>query len=746
MFEQLLARAPMPVYVYDAEDRFVFVNTPFERLFDRPSSDFIGRHISEVFDEDIATPLLVNNARVREKGPSRFREQVPTAVAGETRTYATEKFPLPDGGVAGVSIDVTREVIAERELRERQTVLDAVTRQSADMLTLHDLPSGRVRWASAGSAEVLGYRPDELVGTMPAQWLVLDDPAGLLAQLGEAAKAGRSMLVRREARTASGETRWVEVNTQATDVDPDTGEPRAAVAIIRDITARQSEYERLQSEVEQRRTDLQLMHHVLEAIADPIAIEDLDTGEVVFTNSPMAEALTSAPDEGWHQGDLARHVREELDGDDITTVRSEFRHRDGRGFPVEILVQRLEHGGRQLALGVARDITDLVEQHEQTERRERQFRTLAEESDGMVYRLHFTPEFEFDYLNDRAVEITGYAVETLLADPGLLYRRVHEEDRGRLGFDPTTEQQATSTERRVTNFRFQRADGTWIWLEDHHAPELDEAGEVVGHQGIAFDVTARREHQEARAAALEHERAAAQQLRRTMDAHDAFLRNISHELRTPLTTVIGFARTLRSHLDALPAQQRRHLLDRLVSNAERLADLLEQLLDLDRLTRGGMHLDLRQGVDLGSLCAVVVDDVAAPRHRLQLEVASVEATIDRPKIERVVDHLVRNAVRHTPPGTTITVALAAHAGDVELTVADDGPGVPPEVAGRVFDPFQQGEQAAGEASPGTGIGLALVRAFVELHDGHVRYEGRQPVGSRFVVTLPRAGPPDAAAS
>lgn len=375
----------------------------------------------------------------------------------------------------------------------------------------------------------------------------------------------------------------------------------------------------------------------------------------------------------------------------------------------------------------ARRQQDLVE-------RERRFRNLAEETEGAVYRVRFTPEPELEYVSPQFEEMTGYTAEQLFADAGLLLAGVAPEHRDRIALVGLDDPGAGPQERGIATFRFQRADGAWMWFEDHHTPEVGPDGRIEADQGIVFDVTARHEQEEARRAALEHERAASEQLRRAVDAHRAFLSGISHELRTPLTGVLGFARTLKDHDEALSLGARRDVIERLTSNAERLGRLLDDLLDLDRLDRGVLEVHL-DDIDLARSVATIVDELDAPEHRILVEASATPVRVDRAKVERILDNLVRNAVRHTPPGTSVWVRVVRGEQDVLLVVEDDGPGMAGDAEG-LFEAFVQGEAAASSASPGTGIGLSLVREFARVHGGEAWYEDRDPTGARFCVRLP----------
>jgi len=121
--------------------------------------------------------------------------------------------------------------------------------------------------------------------------------------------------------------------------------------------------------------------------------------------------------------------------------------------------------------------------------------------------------------------------------------------------------------------------------------------------------------------------------------------------------------------------------------------------------------------------------------RLRIDIRSVMQAVDPAKVERIVENLLANAVRHTPSGATIWISLVPEDDGVLLTVEDDGPGVDPALAETIFEPFLQGPDAPQHA-PGVGVGLTLVRRFAELHGGRAWLEPRPGGGASFRVHLP----------
>lgn len=240
-------------------------------------------------------------------------------------------------------------------------------------------------------------------------------------------------------------------------------------------------------------------------------------------------------------------------------------------------------------------------------------------------------------------------------------------------------------------------------------------------------------------AALARERRTAEQLRAAADVRQTFLRAVSHELRTPLAGVIGCAETLQEHRERLPEAQVAQLVDRLMHNATRLRDLLDDLLDIDRLARGTLTAD-RRPTDVALTVLRAVEHVDAPLGQVRVDVQPVTAEVDGSQCERIVDNLVHNAVKHGGPDARVWVRLATEGDELVLVVEDDGPGLDPDLRHRLFEPFEQGTRSATDASPGAGLGLSLVREFVALHDGTVTAGDAPDGGARFEVRMPLHAP------
>lgn len=214
---------------------------------------------------------------------------------------------------------------------------------------------------------------------------------------------------------------------------------------------------------------------------------------------------------------------------------------------------------------------------------------------------------------------------------------------------------------------------------------------------------------------------------------NTFLEAVSHELRTPLASVLGFALTLEARHDQMNGEEVDAVLERLAANARKLDRLLRDLLDLDRLYRR-VIVPLRRPADLASVVRSAVAECDLGGRTVHLENRPVIVNVDAAKIERIVENLLVNVVRHTPTDASIWLRVEALPGGALLTVEDNGPGIPDSLKDAIFDAFRRGDTGHAHA-PGTGIGLSLVMRFAELHGGRAWVEDRPGGGARFRVLL-----------
>jgi signal transduction histidine kinase len=233
-----------------------------------------------------------------------------------------------------------------------------------------------------------------------------------------------------------------------------------------------------------------------------------------------------------------------------------------------------------------------------------------------------------------------------------------------------------------------------------------------------------------------------------MRSKDQFLSNISHELRTPLNSIIGFTDLLLTQdLGGGPlSEQQRDFLDTVARNGRHLLELINELLDLQRIAAGRMELR-PEPVELPALLAEVAGSVQAQaqqrRHALVVEPAEgLRVVADRGRVRQVLLNLLSNAIKFTPDGGRITVVAAPVNGGAaaRIAVTDSGIGIAPDDQAKLFQEFVQLDASASRKYEGTGLGLALSRRLIELHGGAIGVESEIGKGSTFWFTLPMVRP------
>jgi two-component system sensor histidine kinase KdpD len=223
---------------------------------------------------------------------------------------------------------------------------------------------------------------------------------------------------------------------------------------------------------------------------------------------------------------------------------------------------------------------------------------------------------------------------------------------------------------------------------------------------------------------------------------NALLASISHDLRTPLATIAGGAATLAGNLDALSDADRRALANSVNEEAMRMSERITTLLDLVRLETGAIQPRF-EPYELAELVGSVLHrlDARLRGHRVRIELPEdlPLLQVDGRLIEQVLENLLDNASKYTPPGSEIRISARALTRQVEISVEDDGPGLPGSDPEILFEKFQRGspEGTAG----GIGLGLAICRTIVRLHDGRIWAENRSPHGASFRFSVPKSDAP-----
>jgi PAS domain S-box-containing protein len=504
----------------------------------------------------------------------------------------------------------------------------------------------------------------------------------------------------------------------------------------------------------------------LRSIGDGVITTD-NQGRIHRMN-PVAETLT-----GWSEAEAAgRRLEEALvmvnEGsrlpvdNPVTRVLREgtvvglANHtiligRDGRELPIDDSAAPIRDADGEMVgvVMVFRDISDrYAAERERAELAEKE-RLARVQSEEAEQRLHVALEagrmgtWQF---NIKAEEVKwssgleaihGYAPGMFPGTFEAFKQEIYPDDRDRVV--SAIAQAIQQRHDHNVEYRIVRRDGAVRWVEGRGRLFFDAAGQPDRLVGVCSDVTERKLAEDA-------QKLAKRQAEVANRTKDEFLAMVSHELRTPLNAVLGWADMLRS--GTLSETRRERAIDAVYTNAVRQTKLIDELLDISRIMSGKLPLD-RAPLDLRGVVQSGVDVIqpSADAKHINLSVDAgdpiPEFFGDAARLQQILGNLLSNAIKFTPEGGTVRVSLRRSGSAIELTVADNGQGIPGRYLPIIFEPFRQADQLTTRQHGGLGLGLSIVRHLVEAHGGQVQAdsagEGR---GSTFTVQLPivHAGP------
>jgi PAS domain S-box-containing protein len=607
--------------------------------------------------------------------------------------------------------------------------LAAIVRSSADAVIAKAVDGTITAW-NDGASVIYGYSPERMIGqnielTIPPEALDVERARHFRAASGVAEVGYRCVRLR-----ADGSP--IEVVMSMSPVRDDTGRVIGVASISRPVSDRESTDARFAS--------------LLEAAPDAMVCVDR-TGLIVLVNAQVAtlfgysrheligmsvEALVpdeSRPLHAQHRAGFFLHPHPRAMGADL---HLEGRRRDGSTFPVEVSLAADFSDSGTLAIAAVRDVSQQRAFEASLRESEARLRQLAEHVDTVFTLVQIDP-FAYLYVSPSFHTLTGLEPADLEAHPELGLACIHPDDRDHVINDylalPSLGLVAKSEHRVV------RSNGEVRWVRSVASPVLNPDGLPARLVTTTEDVTDRV----LAAIALGEAEAAA---RSANEAKNSFLSRMSHELRTPLNAILGFGQLLEHHLEHTEhVESVRHI----VRAGRHLLNLINEVLDITRIEAGELSIS-PEPVALGPIIeeslllmgpmadgvgvTLVNEDGGADQHVLA----------DRQRLRQVLLNLISNAVKYNRTTGSVWVSWTLEQQGVSILVRDNGPGIPEELHDRLFTAFDRlGAETTG--IEGTGMGLAVTLALVELMHGALIFESAVGVGTTFTVTLPPSAPP-----
>jgi two-component system sensor histidine kinase/response regulator len=739
------------VYLLDLEGRFIDASPSALNLLKYEKDEISSLDLSAiVLNEDELAKAFATIQELFETGSQkklvelRLKRKDGVNLCVESQASLVYKEGKPYA-IQGIARDITARKQTETELEASQKRLLAIVAHSQEEVSLV-AADGTLIWESPTLRRPLGYTPGAFIGHSLFDLFHPDDRAAafqLFAEVARQPDTSREALFRLQRQ--DGSWRWMEGVITNLLHDPAVG---ALVINYRDVTERKHTEEALAEE-------RNLLATLMDKGPDMIYFKDIQS-RIIRANQALARRVgMNDPEQmiGKTDFDLFKeeHARQAFEdeqaiirtGQPVLDKEEKEVFPDGRVLWVSTTKMPLYDQTGQISgtFGVSRDITVHKRYEEALSKSEERFRTLFEQA-AVGVALIETKTGRFVRINQKYCDFLGYTIEEML---NATFQDVtHPDDR-----QNNVDYNALLLQGKIREFsiekRYLRKDGTVVWANLAASPlwKPGENPDVYMHIAVVQDITANRQAEALRVAKEAAEVAS--------QAKSEFLGNMSHELRTPLNAIIGFSEMLqKQYYGPLTGKQLEYVTD-IAESAEYLYSLINDMLDLTKIEAGKMEQVLSPVYLKGPLeYSLVMIREQATKHNLRLEllltpeIEELTLMADERKLKQILFNLLSNAAKFTPDCGAITLSAhltAKEAGgnpdQVEISVADNGIGLHSQALEQVFERFYQVNSPEAGKTPGTGLGLSLVRHMVELSGGKVWAESQGlGQGSRFTFTLP----------
>jgi len=421
-------------------------------------------------------------------------------------------------------------------------------------------------------------------------------------------------------------------------------------------------------------------------------------------------------------------VRQALATWQPVTVETINYRKDGSEFWVEFSIVAVanKRGLYTHWISVQRDITDRKRTEQALRQSDERFRRVVENALDIITIID--PSGEIHYASPSVKTVVDYTPDELVGQR--FFDRIHPEDLAKASQGIVDVWQDSNSVRPI-EFRYQHQNGSWIVLEAVSQKFLDDSPEpriLINSR----DITERKRLSEMSLALTRERELSAIKTR--------FFSMASHEFRTPLSTVLAAAQLMENSPSVWQNEQKRSRnLLRIQNSVKNMVQLLNDILTINRAETGKLEFNPKP-LRLEKLCYQCVEEIqlsAGSKHQITFDCPhqGVRVNLDEKLMRSIMANLLSNAIKYSPDGGEVNVFLEFLSNNVQIKIKDRGIGIPAEYLKQLFEPFHRGQNV--RRIPGTGLGLLIVKKFVDLHHGQIELTSEIDIGTTVVVTLPQ---------
>jgi PAS domain S-box-containing protein len=729
----LLNSVEAPLVVLDSQGRIVLWNPVCELAASRALDQARHLPLGEVFR--LRTPLEAGPL------PAAFETDGPTST-GDRRplTWSNRAISTPDGAVkyqictahpgaepdARKTLDNSEADIAERKrveeaLRQSEERYQILAETAQDSIFIIDRDF-KIVYVNQFGAAFLGGRPEQMIGQTMHRRFPPETAIQQATSLQKVLQTGQPLLVESH-MTMGGNVIWL--STRLTPLRGSDGTVEGVLGLSRDITGSK----RAEEELQKAAIFLHLSPAAIgvSTLAEGRYLEVNEAFERMFGFSRAAVIGRTAADLNFWPlpGERSHIVAQLREHGEIYNHATRLRRQSGEIFPALLSAVTFEIKGVACQIVLISDVAEKKQMEEALQRSEELYRTLAEAAQDSIFMVD--PHSHMTYINPFGAALLGKTVGEVIG-----------QSLAQLFPAPAADQQQASvnhvfeTGEALGAETFFPFPGRATWMSTRLIPLHAEDGSVRSVFGLARDITAQKETQRA----LERQ---AQELARSNADLDKFASVASHDLQEPLRMVASYVQLLQHRYQGRLDADADKMIGFAVDGATRMQRLINDLLAYSRV---GTHGEQFAPTDLNTTL-----EAALANLKLAIEESGAQVlptrlptvVADAAQITQLLQNLIGNALKFRRPQTPPEIRIAVEPQSQEwlVYVRDNGIGVDPKYAQRIFEIFQRLHSAS--EYPGTGIGLAICKKIVERHGGRIWVESTSGQGATFYFTLPRSG-------
>lgn len=360
---------------------------------------------------------------------------------------------------------------------------------------------------------------------------------------------------------------------------------------------------------------------------------------------------------------------------------------------------------------------------------EERFRRLAENAQDLIYRIELSPVTRLSYISPAVFHFTGYTQDEHYQNLDLSKQLVHPYDQSMVEKSPQTAGEI----RKPKVFSWLKKDGTIVWTEQRNIPIYDEKGTLIAIEGIARDITERKKM-------IEELVVSKEKAEESDRLKSAFLANMSHEIRTPMNGILGFTELLKDN--NLSGDEKDKFINIIQKSGQRLLNTVNDLIDISKIETGQMQVNLSQTSvkeQLLNLFNFFQPEAAEKKLKLILNdntsKTEAELVTDVMKLDSILTNLIKNAIKYTDSGK-VEIGCIKAGDQMVFAISDTGIGIPEYRQKAIFNRFEQADTGDKHAYQGSGLGLTIAKAYVEMLGGQIEVASKPGYGSVFRFQIP----------